>query len=76
MTKVEDSVANDEICGRFCGSCPTYKENHLRTGNPVRLFCARGASGKASCIEPHGCNCPKCGVHSHYKLTGDYYCRG
>jgi hypothetical protein len=74
MTNVDDSVANLDICGRFCGSCPTYAANHLKSGIPKLLFCARGKSEKASGEKMEGCNCPKCGVHARYKLTGDYYC--
>lgn len=74
MTPVDESVANLDICGRFCGSCPTYAANHLKSGEPSLLFCARGKSGKTVEAETKGCNCPKCGVHSRYKLTGDYYC--
>jgi hypothetical protein len=74
MTNVDDSVANRDICGRFCGSCPTYAANHLKTGDPTLLFCAKGGSAKAAAGKKEGCNCPKCGVHSRYKLTSDYYC--
>jgi hypothetical protein len=74
MTKVDDSIANLDICSRFCGSCPTYAANHLKTGSPNLLFCALGKPGKASEEKKEGCNCPKCGVHTRYKLTGDYYC--
>jgi hypothetical protein len=28
--KVDESVADLEICGRFSGSCPTYKENAFK----------------------------------------------
>ena len=74
MKKVDESVANIDICGRFCGSCPTYASNHLKSGKPSLLFCARGGSSNASGGKMEGCNCPKCGVHTRYKLTGDYYC--
>jgi hypothetical protein len=73
MTNVDESVANIEICRRYCGSCPTYAANHLKSGEPGLLFCARGKSGKAP-DRKEGCNCPKCGVHTRYKLTSDYYC--
>jgi hypothetical protein len=72
--KVDESVANLDICRRFCGSCPTYKENALKTGNPALLFCARGNSDKGKREKMVGCNCPGCGVHKRYKLTGDYFC--
>ncbi len=72
--KVDESVANLDICGRFCGSCPTYKENALKTGKPSLLFCARGNSDKGKGEKMAGCKCPGCGVHTRYKLTGDYYC--
>ena len=75
MQNVDASVANLDICGRFCGSCPTYHANHLNTGTPPLLFCGReGSSLLQKAGEKKGCNCPKCGVHTRYKLTGDYYC--
>jgi hypothetical protein len=74
MTNVDESVANLDICRRFCGSCPTYAANQLKTGTPALLFCGRGGSGKAAGGTMEGCNCKKCGVHTRYKLTGDYYC--
>ena len=74
MTLIDESVANLDICGRFCGSCPTYAANNLKNGEPKLLFCARGKYGKTGEMKTEGCNCPKCGVHSRYKLTGDYYC--
>ena len=72
--KVDESVANLDICGRFCGSCPTYKENALKTGKPHLLFCARDNSDKGKGEKMAGCKCPGCGVHTRYKLTGDYFC--
>jgi hypothetical protein len=72
--KVDESVANVDICGRFCGSCPTWKENALKSGKPSLLFCARGNSDKGKEEKMVGCKCPGCGVHTRYKLTGDYYC--
>jgi hypothetical protein len=72
--KVDESVANLDICGRFCGSCPTYKENALKTAKPPLLFCARGNSDKGKGEKMVGCNCPGCGVYKRYKLTGDYFC--
>ncbi len=74
VTKVDESVANIDICGRFCGSCPTYRENKLKTGNPQLLFCARGKSDKEEPIKRMTCNCPGCGVHKRYKLTDNFYC--
>jgi len=74
MTKVDESVANLDICTRFCGSCPTYAANRLKTGAPTLLFCARGGSPAARGGKSEGCNCPKCGVHTRYKLTEEYYC--
>jgi len=71
---VDESVANLDICGRFCGSCPTWKENALQTGTPPLLFCARGNSDKGKEEKMVGCNCPGCGVYKRYKLTGDYFC--
>jgi hypothetical protein len=74
VTKVDESVANVDICGRFCGSCPTYRENALKSNSPSLLFCARGKSGKTEPVKRITCNCPGCGVHKRYKLTGDFYC--
>ncbi len=74
MVKVDESMANLDVCGRFCGSCPTYAANNLKNGKPYLLFCGRGGSLKAPEGKKEGCNCPKCGVHTRYKLTGDYYC--
>ncbi|HTY14838.1 MAG TPA: DUF2769 domain-containing protein [Methanoregulaceae archaeon] len=71
---VDESVANLDVCGRFCGTCPTYKENTLNTGKPNLLFCARGKSDKSSGEKKVGCKCPGCGVHRRYQLTEDYYC--
>jgi RNase P subunit RPR2 len=71
---VDESVANLDICRRFCGSCPTYKENALKNGTPSLLFCARANSDKGRGVKMVGCNCPGCGVHKRYKLTGDYFC--
>ena len=75
MKKIDASVANLDICGRFCGSCPTYMANNLKTGKPALLFCGRGnAIRPPQTGEQKGCNCTKCGVHTRYKLTSDYYC--
>ena len=75
MKKVDASVANLDICGRFCGSCPTYMANNLKKGKPTLLFCGKGPSiPPPQTGERKGCNCPKCGVHTRYRLTGDYYC--
>ena len=75
MTKVDDSVANYRDLRTILWFLSDLLENLIRIDNPVRLFCTWGAYGKASCVEQLGCNCPKCGVHSRNKLTGDYYCR-
>ncbi|ABS56033.1 conserved hypothetical protein [Methanoregula boonei 6A8] len=74
MAKVDVSIANLDVCGRFCGSCPTFAANCLKTGKPPLLFCGQGGSSVTHEIKKEGCNCPKCGVHTRYKLTGDYYC--
>ena len=41
MANVDESVANIDVCGRFCGSCPTYAANNLKAGKPSLLFCGR-----------------------------------
>ena len=74
MAKVDESVANLDVCGRFCGSCPTYKANNLNAKKPSLLFCGRGGPVNGAEGKREGCNCTKCGVHTRYKLTGDYYC--
>ena len=75
MHNVDASVANVDICGRFCGSCPTYRANNLDKEKPALLFCGRGGSTHTPQTgETKGCNCTKCGVHTRYRLTGDYYC--
>ena len=74
MSKVDESVANVDICSRFCGSCPTYAANALKTGKPALLFCGRGGTPKSKGGKKEGCNCPKCGVHTRYKLDSEYYC--
>jgi hypothetical protein len=74
MAKVDDNAENLEICTKFCGTCPTFKENALGKVPPHALFCARGKSEKASSIKMTGCNCPRCGVFAKYKLAGGYFC--
>jgi hypothetical protein len=74
MANVDESVANLDVCGRFCGSCPTYAANNLKSGKPSLLFCGRGGAARVPGLTKEGCNCPKCGVHTRYRLTGDYYC--
>lgn len=74
MANVDDNVENMEICRKFCGTCPTYRDNHLKDAPPHALFCARGKSSKASSVKVTGCNCPGCGVFTKYKLTGGYFC--
>ena len=67
MTKVKDSKENEQICGAYCRSCPTYPgiESEL-------LFCARGASSGPK--EKKGCNCPACEVQLEYGCSRTYYC--
>ncbi len=74
MARVEDTAANAEICARFCGSCPTMKENSLGELPPNMLFCARGQSEKPEKIAQNGCNCPGCEVFTKYGLEGSYFC--
>jgi hypothetical protein len=74
MVKVDDNAENMEICKKFCGTCPTFKDNQLKEAPPHALFCARGKSAKASTAKMTGCNCPGCGVYTKYTLTGGYFC--
>jgi len=75
MIIVDESVANIDICGRFCGSCPTWTANNLKAENPSLLFCCRGRSPLShNGGKKKGCNCSKCGVYKRYKLVGDYFC--
>jgi hypothetical protein len=74
MAKVDDNAENMEICKKFCGTCPTFKENQLMKAPPNALFCARGKSSEASTIKLTGCNCPGCGVSAKYNLPGGIFC--
>jgi hypothetical protein len=67
MVKVEDDYANEVICIRFCGGCPSYPgvKGEL-------LFCARGKSNSPK--PKSGCNCGQCDIWNKYELTGFYYC--
>ncbi len=74
MVKVDDNAENLEICKKFCGTCPTFRDNKLKEVPPHALFCARGTSAKAATTKKTGCNCPACGVYTRYKLSGGYFC--
>jgi len=67
MPKVENTKENENICMRFCGTCPTYPGLEGEA-----LFCARGKSKKPP--EKKGCNCPQCDVQKKYGCKGTYYC--
>ena len=71
--KVDVSPANIDTCRRFCGSCPTYKENSLIKGEPGILFCGQGKSPNPT-VTKKSCNCPGCGVHKRYELGDTFYC--
>ena len=73
MPKVEDLKFNEDICAKFCGTCPTYPgSNPSKLGE--LLYCGKGKSKKFPNIEKKGCNCPGCDVRLHYECPGDYYC--
>jgi len=74
LKSVDISPGNIDTCRRFCGTCPTYLENKLGSGDPSILFCGQGGSGKKESIKKFTCKCPVCGVHKRYELTGEYYC--
>lgn len=74
MTIVEDNAENMEICKKFCGTCPTFKENRLKESPPHALFCARGESQDAAKAVDKGCNCFGCEVFTRYNLKDGYFC--
>jgi Protein of unknown function (DUF2769) len=71
---VDDTIGNEGICKRFCGSCPTFKKNQLGNSPPHYLFCARGKSSVADTTKTVGCYCPACEIFTKYKLVIGYFC--
>jgi hypothetical protein len=67
MPEVEDNIENKNICGRYCGGCPTYPglKGEL-------LFCSLGKSSSPK--KKAGCNCSLCDVWNKYELGEFYFC--
>jgi hypothetical protein len=71
---IEDTEANQEICKKYCGSCPTFKSNNLKGSPPQLLFCARGKSSVAETAKPSGCYCPACELFTKNHLNFGHFC--
>jgi len=71
---VEDTEENEEICKKYCGSCPTFKRNNLAQSPPHLLFCARGKTSNPSEVKPINCYCPACELFTKNKLAIGYFC--
>jgi len=71
---VEDTEENEEICRKYCGSCPTFKRNNLAQSPPHVLFCARGKTSNHSDVKTAGCYCPACELFTRNKLVIGYFC--
>jgi len=74
VATVDDTVGNAEICKKYCGACPTFRNNQLADSAPHELFCARGKSSVAETTKTSSCYCPACEVFSKYKLVIGYFC--
>ena len=74
VATVDDTAGNAEICKKYCGACPTFRNNQLADSAPHELFCARGKSSVAGTIKTSSCYCPACEVFSKYKLVIGYFC--
>ncbi|OPY38356.1 MAG: hypothetical protein A4E35_00779 [Methanoregula sp. PtaU1.Bin051] len=74
MDGVQDTPVNAEICGKYCGACPTYKRNFLARYGPGTLFCARGTSLATSKVKTMGCFCPACELFTEHSLVIGYFC--
>lgn len=73
-TRVEDSDTNEQICMKYCGSCPTYRQNSLNKGKPAALFCSRGTSDAPHSKEA-GCFCPACELFTRHSLVIGHFCQ-
>jgi Protein of unknown function (DUF2769) len=73
-TTVDDTVENQQICKKYCGSCPTSKAGNLSESSPGALFCARGKSSGSSKVKTINCYCPACEVFTKHKLIIGYFC--
>jgi hypothetical protein len=71
---VEDTIGNQELCKKYCGSCPTFRGNNLSESSPNVLFCARGTAATPSPVKTAGCHCPACEVFTKNKLVIGYFC--
>ena len=74
MEPVDDTETNREICGKYCGACPTYKRNFLSRYGPDTLFCSRGISLARSKVKTMGCFCPACELFTGHGLVIGYFC--
>ena len=74
LITVDDTEENEEICKKYCGSCPTFKRNNLAQSPPHLLFCARGKTSNPSNVKTVNCYCPACEVFTKNKLAIGYFC--
>ena len=74
VAEVDDTIGNAETCKKYCGACPTFRNNQLKDSPPHELFCARGKSSIAEKTKTGGCYCPACEVFTKYKLVIGYFC--
>jgi len=73
-TRVEDSAQNEQICMKYCGACPSYRQNALDRHQPAALFCSRGTSGAPHRKEA-GCFCPACELFTRHSLVIGHFCQ-
>jgi hypothetical protein len=71
---VEDNETNREICRKYCGNCPTFKNNNLKEYPPYELFCAGGRSTIAEKTKTTACYCPACEIFTHDHLVIGHFC--
>jgi hypothetical protein len=71
---VDDTEENLAICRKYCGACPTFRNNRLFASVPNTLFCARGRSSVSSTIKQINCFCPACELFTKCGLTIGYFC--
>lgn len=70
---VEDTEENRQICRKYCGVCPTFKQNSLEKFQPDTLFCARGMSSAPS-QKKMNCYCPACELYAQHSLVIGHFC--
>lgn len=73
-TTVEDTLANQQTCMKYCGSCPSFRQNSLEQYPPGALFCARGVSAAPKKKEA-GCFCPACELFTQHSLVIGHFCQ-